>query len=488
MKKIIIATMALFALACNQKTAQLTPNVLVKPFSTEGKSVAVYTTADSSNFKLSLTDNVQFRDLAQPNEGQISVFVDPTKTFQTFMGIGAALTDASAEIFANLSKDKQKTFLDAYFSQEKGIGYTLARTNIHSCDFSSDTYTYIKEGDASLKSFNIDHDRKFRIPFIKQAIAAAGGKLTLYVSPWSPPAFMKTNNDILRGGSLKPEFAQSWANYFVKFIKIYEKEGIPIWGLTIQNEPMATQRWESCIYSAEQERDFLKNNLGPTLKKEGLGDKKIIVWDHNRDLMNQRANTIFNDPEAAKYAWGMGFHWYETWSGGAPMFDNVGHVNRSFPDKNLIFTEGCVENFDAKKYQLWANGERYGRSMINDFNNGTVGWTDWNILLDQTGGPNHVGNFCFAPIHADTKTGDLIITPSYYYIGHFSKFIRLGAKRVISAASRSQLLTTSFLNADGKLVVVVMNQSREKVLYNLCIGTKAAEVTILPHAIQTLVL
>jgi glucosylceramidase len=424
----------------------------------------------------------------QPNEGQISVFVEPNRTFQTFMGIGAALTDASAEIYAKMPKMKQKSFMDAYFSPEKGIGYTLARTNIHSCDFSSDTYTYIKEGDAELKTFSIDHDRKFRIPFIKQAIAAAGGKLTTYVSPWSPPAFMKSNNDILRGGTLKPEYYQSWANYFTKFIKAYEKEGIPIWGLTIQNEPMATQRWESCIYSAEEERDFLKNNLGPTLKKDGLGDKKIIVWDHNRDLMNQRANTIFNDPEAAKYAWGMGFHWYETWSGGAPMFENVGKVNTAYPDKHLLFTEGCVESFDAKKYQHWANGERYGRSMINDFNNGTVGWTDWNILLDQTGGPNHVGNFCFSPLHFDTKTEELIFTPSYYYIGHFSKFIRLGAKRVISAASRSQLLTTSFLNTDGKLVVIVMNQSNQKVLYNLCIGTKAAEVTILPHAIQTLVL
>ncbi len=484
MKKILFAVIALWAILSHQTFAQ----AKAKLFTTEGKTVAVYSTADSSNLRLSLTDNVKFRDLAQPNEGQVCVFVDPTKTFQTFMGIGAALTDASAEIFAKLSKEKQKSFLEAYYDVNKGIGYTLARTNIHSCDFSSGSYTYINEGDKDLKSFNIAHDKQFRIPFIKQAIAAAGGKLTMYVSPWSPPAFMKSNNNLLEGGKLKTEFAQSWANYYAKFIKAYEKEGIPIWGLTIQNEPMATQRWESCIYSAEDERDFLKKYLGPTMKKEGLENKKIIVWDHNRDLMNQRANTIFSDPEASKYAWGMGFHWYESWSGGLPMFENVEFANKAYPDKKLLFTEGCVERFDPKKYQFWANGERYGRSMINDFNNGTVGWTDWNILLDETGGPNHVGNFCFAPIHADTKTGELIFTPSYYYIGHFSKFIRLGAKRVISAASRSALLTTSFINTDGKLVVIVMNQSSQKVLYNLCIGTKAAEVTILPHGIQTLVL
>ena len=169
------------------------------------------------------------------------------------------------------------------------------------------------------------------------------------------------------------------------------------------------------------------------------------------------------------------------------MFDNVARVNQAYPDKNLIFTEGCVEKFEAKNYQLWTNGERYGTAMINDFNNGTVAWTDWNILLDENGGPNHVGNFCLAPIHADTKTGELIYTPSYYYIGHFSKFIRPGAKRVSTTVSRSNLLSTSFLNKDGKMVTVVMNQSDVEVKYNLYIGTQATQISILPNSIQTLV-
>jgi len=152
-----------------------------------------------------------------------------------------------------------------------------------------------------------------------------------------------------------------------------------------------------------------------------------------------------------------------------------------------LFTEGCVEKFDAKKYQFWGNGERYGISMINDFNNGTAGWTDWNILLDQNGGPNHVGNFCFAPIHADTTTGELIYTPSYYYIGHFSKFIRLNAKRVSTAVSRSSLLSTSFLNTDGTMATIVMNQSDKEVTYNLIIAAEKTVVKIPAHAIQTLV-
>jgi glucosylceramidase len=485
MKKHILLPLFFISLFCVAQNKQINNT---KSFSIKDKTVTVYTTADSSSYRLSLTDKLIFKELAQPTEGEISVFVDPNKTFQTFIGIGAAITDASAETFAKLPVDKQQEFLQAYFDKEKGIGYTLARTNIHSCDFSSDMYTYVTEGDAALNSFDVKHDRQFRIPLIKKAIAAASGKLTLFASPWSPPAFMKTNKDMLQGGKLNNAFAQSWAMYYTKFVKAYEKEGIPVWGITVQNEPMATQRWESCIYTAEEERDFLKNYLGPTMKKEGLADKKIIVWDHNRDLMTQRADVIFNDPEAAKYAWGMGFHWYETWSGGQPMFENVAVVNKTYPTKNLLFTEGCAESFNADSYQRWTNGERYGRSMINDFNNGTVGWTDWNILLDETGGPNHVGNFCFAPVHANTKTGEIIYTPSYYYMGHFSKFIRPGAKKINSTGSRSQLLTTAFINTDGKIAIVVMNQSDKKVTYNLCIGKNAAVVAILPHAIQPLVL
>src|ERR1700730_8239322 len=453
----------------------------------EGKEVAVYTTADKTDYRLSATNTAAFKPMGQPLETQICVFVDPAKTFQTILGIGGALTDATAETFAKLPKAKQQEILNAYFDVSKGIGYTLARTNIHSCDFSSGSYTYVNEGDKELQSFSVSHDKEFRIPFIKQVQAAAGGKLTLFGSPWSPPAFMKDNNDMLHGGKLKPEFYQSWANYYAKFIKAYQREGIPIWGIAIKKEPMATQKWESCIYSAEEERDFLKNYLGPTLRREGLGDKKIIAWDHNRDLIYQRASTILADPQAAKFVWGIGYHWYEPWSGGEQTFDNVSLVLETFPDKQLLFTEGCVDAFDPRKLGEWKFGEQYGRSMINDFNNGTVGWTDWNILLDEKGGPNHVGNYCFAPVHANTKTGELTYLSSYYYIGHFSKFIHPGARRIASSPSRSQLLSTAFLNPDGTVAVVVMNPSDKPASYWLWTGGNAAAVNSLPHSIQTLV-
>jgi glucosylceramidase len=212
-----------------------------------------------------------------------------------------------------------------------------------------------------------------------------------------------------------------------------------------------------------------------------------MVWDHNRDLIIERALTIFGDSAAAKYAWGMGFHWYEDWSGGTQMYGNVALVNRLFPNKHLVFTEGTPANFDSTAYGRWSLGEAYGRSMINDFNSGTEGWTDWNILLDEHGGPNHVGNFCFAPIHADTRTGKLIYTNSYYYIGHFSKFIRPGARRILASPSRSMLLTTAFVNEDGTVAVVVMNPTPKGGQYSLVVGAASVEISSRPHSIQTVV-
>jgi glucosylceramidase len=484
-KNFPILVLAFLVISCSKNKESQSP--VEQNFSVEGKEVIIYTTADSSDLRLTNTGKKTFQPAEQALEKDVSVFVNPNVKFQSLLGIGGAITDASAEVFAKLPEAKQQEFIKACYDQKDGIGYSLARTNIHSCDFSSDSYVYVTDKDKELKTFSIEHDKKFRLPLIKKAILAAGGKLLLYASPWSPPAFMKDNDNMLKGGKLLPDYYQSWALYFTKFIKAYEAENIPVWGMTIQNEPMAVQIWESCIYTSEEERDFLKKYLGPTMEKEGLGDKKIVVWDHNRDLMNQRANTIFDDPEAAKYAWGIGFHWYEPWSGGQPMYDNVHNVQESYPSKNILFTEGCVDKFDTNQYQSWPNAEKFGQSMIHDFNNGTVGWTFWNVLLDETGGPNHVGNFCFSPIHADTRKGELIYTPTFYYIGHFSKFIRPNAKRISTVSTKSHLITTSFLNEDGKMATVVMNQSAETIKYKLYIGSKAVEETILPHAIQTLV-
>ncbi|AII50724.1 glycoside hydrolase family 30 protein [Hymenobacter sp. APR13] len=489
MRKTLLPSLLLAALcagsAVAQKAAKKSGNS--QPYSAVGKKAQVFTTAANTELRLSAGNTLTLQPVGQPLETQVCIFVDPGKTFQTMLGIGGALTDAAAETYAKLPKAAQQELMQAYYSPTAGIGYTLARTSIHSSDFSSGPYTYVADKDEQLKTFSVKHDEQFRIPFIKQAQAAAGGKLTMYVSPWSPPAWMKDSNDMLRGGKLLPQYRQTWADYYVKFIKEYERQGIPIWGLSVQNEPMAKQKWESCIFSAEEERDFIRDYLGPTLKKGGLGDRKLIAWDHNRDQIYQRASTILDDPKAAQYVWGIGYHWYETWTGSSMLFDNLRRVHEAYPNTNLIFTEGCVEKFNFDKVNDWALGERYGHSMINDFNSGTVGWTDWNVLLDQTGGPNHVQNFCFSPIIGDTRTGKLIYTNAYYYIGHFSKFIKPGARRIISASNRDHLSTTAFLNPDGKVAVVVMNNSDKAQDFQLWMQGQGASANSPAHSIMTMV-
>ena len=480
-KYLVILICSIFVVGCDQPVADNTADSIKRD------SLTVYTTAKDTDQRLAKTGTYQFKARVQPTEGEISIFVNSSKQFQKFLGIGGSFTDASAEVFAKLDNAKQEEFLEAYYDTEKGIGYSLARTTIHSSDFGSASHTYIEEGDKSLDTFSIEKDKQFRIPLIKRAIEAAGGELLLYASPWSAPAFMKSNNNMLRGGKLLPEYYDSWANYYTKFIEAYESEGMPMWGISIQNEPMATQRWESMIYTAQEERDFLKNHLGPAMENAGYGDKNIVVWDHNRDLLTDRANVILDDPDAYKYVWGVGYHWYETWAGGDSMHDNLAAVKESYPEIQLLFTEGTVEGFREDRYQYWPNAERYARSMIKDFNIGTVGWTDWNLLLDHTGGPNHVSNFCFAPIHADTRTGELIYTPTYYYIGHFSKFIRPDAKRVSTSSSRSVLLATSFINPDNQIATVVMNETDEAIDYHFLADMQQVTLTIPARSMQTLV-
>ncbi len=449
---------------------------------------------DSNKWIGKQLDTIGFQMASQPLESEISIFLNPQKKHQTFIGIGAAITDAVAETYAKLCPSDKEILLKLFFDKKDGLGYQLIRTNMNSCDFSSESYTYVPENDSNLTFFSIAHDQKYKLPMIKDALKLSGKQTKLYISPWSPPAFMKTNASMLHGGSLKYNYYQPWANYFVKYIKELEKNEIPVWGLTIQNEPMATQIWESCIYTAEQERDFLKNHLGPTLKKSGLGSKKIIIWDHNRDLIYHRVNTILSDPKASQYVWGVGYHWYETWTGAPALHENLSKAWALDPSKKLLFTEGCKEKFNKSELKNWLLGEKYATNMIEDFNQGVVGWTDWNLFLNDEGGPNHVGNFCFAPIHVKTPNeigkgkAEIYVTNAYDYIGHFSRYIRENAQRIECSVSRKNILTTSFINVDKTLVVVVLNANNKSVKYNLFVGGQRAMIEIPSHGIQTLVL
>ena len=401
------------------------------------------------------------------------LMINTERRFQTLEGFGAAFTEAAAVTWAALPPDQAQALLRDYFDAEQGHGYRLCRVHMNSCDFALGNYAHADvAGDQALAHFNIERDRQALLPMIKAAQTVAGEPIQLLVSPWSPPAWMKTNGQMNAGGKLKPDCAAAWARCYVRFIEAYAAEGVPVWGVSVQNEPDATQRWDSCIYSAEEERDFVRDHLGPTLAAAGMGHIKIVIWDHNRDLMVERASAVYSDPEAARYVWGCGFHWY-----GEDHFDHVQQVHDAWPDKALLFTEGCQEG--GPHTGEWALGERYGRSLINDLNRWTAGWIDWNLLLDETGGPNHVGNLCSAPILADRASGQLMHQSSYFYLGHFSRFIKRGARRVLCAATRQALEATAFVNPDGSTAVVVMNRSEVAIDFTLRIDGGRC-VTALP--------
>lgn len=407
------------------------------------------------------------------------VSVLPQHTFQTIEGFGGAFTEAAAVTWQTLSAARREEVLQAYFDRTTGHGYTFCRVHMNSCDFALGNYAHLDTpGDVELHNFSINRDRQALLPFIKQALKVAGYPIKLLVSPWSPPGWMKSNGEMNHGGHLLPECRLAWARCYVRFIEEYQNEGVPVWGVSVQNEPAANQRWDSCLYTAEEERDFVRDFLGPELARAGLGHIRIIVWDHNRDLMVERASVIYSDPEAARFVWGTGFHWY-----GEDHFEHVQQVHDAWPDKQLLFTEGCQEG--GPHLGSWDLGERYARSLINDLNRWTVGWIDWNLVLNEQGGPNHVGNFCSAPILIDREHDALLFQSSYYYLGHFSRFIKPGAQRVLCASIRQDLEATAFINSDASVATVVMNRTEHNISFPLRIGDSKMLAELPPRSIAT---
>lgn len=441
------------------------------------KKLRTILTSKDTKDRLAEKEGLNFT--TEKKEGLASIKIDASKAYQRILGFGGAFTEATAYTLSRISEDKRKEAIESYFDKEKGLGYSLGRVHIHSCDFALENYTYVDEYDIDLNSFSIARDRKWVLPLIKDALKTRGEEISILASPWSPPAWMKSNNNMNRGGKLLPEYRKAWAKYYAKFVKAYREEGIDIWGISVQNEPEAVQTWDSCIFTEEEERDFVRDHLGPIMHEEALQDIKILIWDHNRDVIVRRAAGVLSDPEAAKYVWGTAFHWYVS-----EEFENVGKVHEMFPDKHLLFTEGCQEG--GVKLGEWYTGERYGRNIIGDLNNWTEGYIDWNLVLDEEGGPNHVRNLCDAPIIADTKNNELYYNSSYYYIGHFSKYIKPGAIRV-GVENHSDLQVTSFLNQDNTLATVVMNETEAEKSFSLVYENETVELKLAPHSIATYV-
>lgn len=419
-----------------------------------------------------------------------TIKINEEKEYQKIIGFGGAFTEAGAYVLSKLEKEKRKEAISAYFNSETGINYTFCRTHINSCDFSLSNYSYDDvENDVELKEFSIQHDKKLLIPLIKDAIKISEKELKIFASPWSPPAWMKTNGRMNNGGKLKKEYYEIWARYFAKYIKEYKKEGINIWGITLQNEPMAETPWDNCIYSNEEERDFLKV-IGPILKEEEISSK-IIVWDHNKDIMKSRVDTIFSDKEAIKWAWGVGFHWYSDEDSKTIMNNSVLDYIHEKYETNLVFTEGCIPYYNMEKENLigeWWTGEKYGTHIIEDLNHWTRAWCDWNMFLNEKGGPNHVNNYCDAPIMADGEKNKLYFNSSYYYMGHFSKYIMPGAVRIDFENKDDNLQMTAFKNENGDIILVVMNKTDKNKMFSVELKGEFLEYNIDSHSIITFII
>jgi glucosylceramidase len=409
--------------------------------------------------------------------------LDAAQRFQEMIGFGGALTESSAWVLAQLPPGKRLEVIRRYYDPQDGIGYTLARTHLNSCDFSLHLWALDETpGDYDLHDFTLAPMRRWLMPLLQDAARIAGrDRYKLLVSPWSPPAWMKTNFRMDDGGSLRREYRPAWAAYYVKFVQAMRaEENLEVWAFSVQNEPEAKQTWESCLYTPEEERDFVRDHLGPALHRAGFAGVKLLGWDHNRDRLEARADAMLGDPAAARYLWGLGLHWYVS-----DDFAASSRVHARFPDKPILFTEGCWEG--GRNLGIWEHGEAYARQMIGDFRNWVCGFIDWNIVLDQRGGPNHVGNFCDAPVIVDTVTKEIRYSAAFYYLGHFSKFVRPGAHRIASAGGPAGLQSVAFANPDGSLVAVVLNEGEAPVEFTLDVGGEGVACAIPAHAIQTYV-
>jgi glucosylceramidase len=463
------------------------------------------TSADGNSLKHLTT----FTALEKP----VLITVNPEKKFQTITGFGGSFTEASASLINELSETNREKIMKAYFSEE-GANYSLTRTHINSCDFSLRNYAYANlPGDKSLSSFSIDEDKNDLIPMIKMAQKFSRQGFKIIASPWTAPPWMKDNND-WRGGKLLPEYRETWARYFIKYMEAYKKEGIDIWGITVENEPLGNDKnWESMHFSPEEMRDFVRDYLGPQLEKDGWGHVPILGYDQNRgEELEKWVKVLFEDKEAAKYVGGTAVHWYASTYDIFPK--SLQYAANASPGKYLINTEACVDaqvpvwkndswywNEEAKDWGwTWAPADqkylhpkyvpvfRYARDIIGCLNNNVDGWIDWNMVLNKQGGPNWFKNWCTAPVIVDTALDEVYFTPLFYTMSHFSRFIRPGAVRIAFESADSTLMVTAAKNPDGSIAVIIFNPSDVRKSYSISLGKKIANAVVSSRAIQTIVI
>jgi glucosylceramidase len=443
---------------------------------------------------------------------KVKIFILPDEEFQVITGFGGSFTEASAYLLNQMSQENRNKILEAYFG-ESGARYSLTRTHMNSSDFSLGNYSYAPvEGDVELEHFSIEEDLDDIIPMIKDAMAISKDGFKIISSPWTAPPWMKDNND-WRGGKLLPEYFDTWALFFSKYLDAYRAEGIDIWGFTVENEPLGNDsNWESMHFTPEEMTQFIKTHLGPKLKADGH-KVKILGFDQNRDEeLKKWVDVMFGDEVARDYFDGTAVHWYASTIEYFP--EALQYAYNKAPGKHLINTEACIDaqvprwNDDAWYWSKeatdwgwdWATEDqkhlhpkyvpvfRYARDIIGCLNNQVDGWVDWNMVLDRQGGPNWAKNWCVAPVIVDPELDEVYMTPLYYALAHFSRYIKPGAVRIGFKNTGDKLMVTAARNSDGSIVVIIFNPDDEVKGIHLSLYEKPVEFAISRKAIQTILL
>ena len=455
-----------------------------------------------------LTELTEFETLPE----SISIKLLPEKKYQTITGFGGSFTEASAHLLNQVSPDKRDQILEAYFG-ESGANYSLTRTHMNSCDFSLGNYSYAPVAeDSELKHFTIDEDRDDIIPMIKDALKKSKDGFKILSSPWTAPPWMKDNKEWV-GGKLLPEFYDTWALFFSKYIDAYKQEGIDIWGFTVENEPLGNgNNWESMHFSPEEMTSFVQYHLGPKLESDGKGHIKILGYDQNREHLKEWVDEMYKNDSSSKYFDGTAIHWYASTFEVFP--EELQYAHQKAPDKHLIQSEACADA-EVPKWKNdewywskeatdwgwdWAPEEekplhpkyapvyRYARDIVGCMNNWVDGWIDWNMVLNRQGGPNWFKNWCIAPVIVDEENDEVYFTPIYYTLSHFSKFIRPGAERIGFDLSDNSIQITAAQNPDGSIAVVVFNPTNDKQYYSLNLRGQTKDLSINQSALQTIVI
>uniref|UniRef100_A0A8C4EXT1 Glucosylceramidase n=1 Tax=Dicentrarchus labrax TaxID=13489 RepID=A0A8C4EXT1_DICLA len=360
-----------------------------------------------------------------------------------------------------------------------GIGYSVVRVPMASCDFSTRLYTYDDTpGDYNLDNFTLaPEDINMKIPLLQRAQALSPRPLSLLASAWSAPAWMKTNGALVGKGSLKGQPGgkeyKTWAQYYIRFLEEYAKYNLTFWALTTGNEPsagrMTNYSFQALGFTPEEQRDWVALDLGPALHASSHPHTHILILDDNRLLLPHWAKVVLNDVHAGRYIHGVAVHWYMDFL--VPAEISLGVTHHLYPEYYLFGTEACSgwNPLDrGVKLGSWDRAEQYAHDIIVDLNHYVVGWTDWNLALDQTGGPNWVKNFVDSPVIVDAQRDVFYKQPSFYSMAHFSKFLWEGSQRVgVSASQKTDLEYSAFIRPDGSVVLIILNRSSSEVQFEV---------------------